>query len=176
MYALKDKSGWVEFTGRKLPALDYIAPIKPEPVEGRPETVVVDVNEFWVAPELPDEDKRAKFGLHRVLTSPVPDGKRVVSWRLEDDGGEPRKVDAYEDIPVVIPDEVSSRQFMLQLEADGLLAHVEGWIAAQKKPIQIAFAHSGSFVRTEPMMQKGFAELGYDAGRVDAFFLAASTL
>jgi len=97
MYALKDKSGWVEFTGRKLPALDYVAPEKPEPVPGRPETVTVDVNEFWVAPELPDEDKRAKFGLHRVLTSPVPDGKRVVSWRLEDDGGEPRKVDAYED-------------------------------------------------------------------------------
>ena len=76
----------------------------------------------------------------------------------------------------VIPDSVSARQFKLQLLASGLLDQVEGWIATQDKAVQIAYANSGSFVRTEPMMQTGFAALGFTATQIDAFFTAAATL
>lgn len=75
-----------------------------------------------------------------------------------------------------VPSSVSARQFKLQLLAAGLLDGVEGWVAQQERSIQIAYANSGSFVRDEPMMQTGFAALGFSPEQIDAFFLAASTL
>lgn len=78
--------------------------------------------------------------------------------------------------PEPIPDSVSARQFKLQLLAGGLLDSVEAWVAAQDRAVQIAFEYSGSFVRGEPMMQQGFADLGFTAEQIDAFFLDAAKL
>lgn len=76
----------------------------------------------------------------------------------------------------LIPASVSARQFKLQLLASGLLVQVEAWIAAQDQAVQIAYANSGTFVRPEPMMQTGFAALGFTPEQIDAFYIAASTL
>lgn len=74
------------------------------------------------------------------------------------------------------PDRVTARQFKLQLLADGILDQVEGWIATQSQAVQIAYANSGTFVRDEPMMQAGFAALGFTPGQIDEFFTAAAKL
>ncbi|RWO57386.1 MAG: hypothetical protein EOS14_23965 [Mesorhizobium sp.] len=76
----------------------------------------------------------------------------------------------------VIPDRVSARQFKLQLLSAGLLAEVEAWIASQGAAVQIAYDNSGSFVRSDPTMQAGFAALGFTGAQVDAFFTAAAAL
>lgn len=78
--------------------------------------------------------------------------------------------------PPPVPDRVTARQFKLQLLADGILDQVEGWIATQSQAVQIAYANSGTFVRDEPMMQAGFAALGFTPEQVDAFFMAADRL
>lgn len=78
--------------------------------------------------------------------------------------------------PAPAPDRVTARQFKLQLLSDGLLDQVEGWIATQSQAVQIAYANSGTFVRDEPMMQAGFAALGFTPEQIDAFFTAADKL
>ena len=76
----------------------------------------------------------------------------------------------------LIPASVSARQFKLQLLASGLLAQVEAWVASQNQAVQIAYEYSGTFVRTEPMMQDGFTALGFTEEQGDAFFTAAARL
>lgn len=71
---------------------------------------------------------------------------------------------------------VSARQFKLQLLAAGLLDQVDAWVASQPRAVQIAYEYSGSFVRDTPMMETGFAALGFTAEQIDAFFQAASEL
>lgn len=75
-----------------------------------------------------------------------------------------------------VPASVSARQFKLQLLAAGLLDQVEAWIASQDQAVQIAYANSGTFVRSEEMMQTGFAALGFTSEQIDAFFTAAAAL
>lgn len=79
-------------------------------------------------------------------------------------------------LPPAAPTSVSARQFKLQLLASGLLDQVEAFIASQGKAVQIAYDNSGSFVRTEPMMQSGFTALGFTGPQIDAFFMAAAKL
>lgn len=108
---------------------------------------------------------------------PVPEGKRVVSTSVDLVEGQPRYVHVLEDVlPPPAPDRVTARQFKLQLLADGILDQVEGWIATQSQAVQIAYANSGTFVRDEPMMQAGFAALGFTPEQIDAFFSAAAQL
>jgi hypothetical protein len=76
----------------------------------------------------------------------------------------------------VVPDRVTARQFKLQLLASGLLDQVETWIASQDQAVQIAYANSGTFLRTEPMMATGFSALGFTSEQIDAFFTAAAAL
>ena len=71
---------------------------------------------------------------------------------------------------------MSRRQFRLQLIDDGLLETVEGWIAIQDVRAQAAYADSGTFVRTDEMLQAGFAALGFTSAQVDAFFTEAAGL
>ena len=77
---------------------------------------------------------------------------------------------------IIIPDRVTARQFKLQLLAAGLLDQVETWVAAQDQAVQIAYANSGTFLRTEPMMATGFAALGFTSAQIDAFYTAAAAL
>ncbi|TWB20030.1 hypothetical protein FBZ99_101821 [Rhizobium sp. ERR 1071] len=74
------------------------------------------------------------------------------------------------------PELVSARQFKLQLLAQDLLDEVEAWVASQPRAIQIAFEYSGSFVKSEPMMQEGFTAMGFTSEQIDDFFAAASRL
>ncbi|RCW80934.1 hypothetical protein [Phyllobacterium bourgognense] len=76
----------------------------------------------------------------------------------------------------VIPDRVSRRQFRLQLIDAGLLSQVEAWIATQDIRTQAAYADSGTFLRSDEMLQEGFAGLGFTVEQVDAFFMEASAL
>ena len=76
----------------------------------------------------------------------------------------------------IVPHRVSSRQFKLQLHSARLLAQIEGWIAAQDVPTQIAYASSSTFVRSDTMMQAGFAALGFTTEQIDDFYIAAAAL
>lgn len=78
--------------------------------------------------------------------------------------------------PETIPDSVTARQFKMQLVIAGLKAAVDAWVAAQDEIVQVAYEYSGNFVRTEPMMQAGFTDLGFTEDQRNAFFLAASKL
>ena len=57
-----------------------------------------------------------------------------------------------------------------------LLEEVDAWSASQSKAVQIAYAYSGSFVGTEPMMAAGLATMGFTEEQIDAFFTAAAAL
>lgn len=81
-----------------------------------------------------------------------------------------------EPLPPVIPDSVSARQFKLQLLFSDILDEFEAFISTQSRAVQIAYDNSGSFVRSEPMMQSGFTALGFNDAQIDAFFVAAATL
>ncbi len=83
---------------------------------------------------------------------------------------------AYEQPAPQIPDRVSSRQFKLQVHAAGLQTPIEAWIAAQDTPTQIAYASAATFVRTDPMLQAGFAALGFTVQQIDDFYVVASQL
>ena len=110
-----------------------------------------------------------------------PDGKWVeaqAGWRVggvidEDDGyTAPAAVEA----PTSAPDRVTSRQFKMQLEIDGLTDAVESWVAQQSKLVQIGYNESGTFVRDDPMLVAGFKALKFTIKRVDEFFVAAAEL
>lgn len=77
---------------------------------------------------------------------------------------------------IVIPDRVTANQFGKQLALMGLLETVETWVDQQDASTQWSFHRSATFVRTDEMMQSGFAALGFSPEQIDAFFLAASTL
>jgi hypothetical protein len=77
---------------------------------------------------------------------------------------------------VIVPERVTSRQFKLQLLATGLLDQVETWVGQQEQAVQIAYANSGTFLRTEPMMATGFAALDFTEAQIDAFYVAAAEL
>ncbi|WP_064696056.1 hypothetical protein [Rhizobium aegyptiacum] len=71
---------------------------------------------------------------------------------------------------------VSARQFKLQLLAAGLLDGVDAWVAQQSRDVQIAYEYSGTFVRNSPMMEIGFAAMGFTPQQIDGFFVAAAEL
>lgn len=71
---------------------------------------------------------------------------------------------------------VSARQFKLQLLASGLLDEVDAWVSSQDRPTQIAYEYSGTFVKDSPMMQAGFATMGFTPLEIEAFFQAAAAL
>ena len=76
----------------------------------------------------------------------------------------------------IIPDRVTRRQFRLQLIDAGLLEQVEEWIATQNARTQAAYADSGTFLRTDEMLQQGFTGLGFSEEQIDAFFTSAASL
>jgi hypothetical protein len=49
-------------------------------------------------------------------------------------------------------------------------------IASQPKAVQIAYEYSGTFVKSEPMMQAGFTALGFTEEQLDNFLAAASQI
>lgn len=124
-----------------------------------------------------DDQTRAEYGMVPVVAVDVPEGKISTGSTAELIEGVWTQVHALEDAPPPpVPDRVTARQFKLALLSAGLLDDVEAWIATQSRAVQIAFEASGTFVRDEPMMQSGFAALGFSEGQIDAFFTAASAL
>ena len=81
-----------------------------------------------------------------------------------------------EPVDAAPPESVTARQFKMQLVIAGLKAQVDGWIASQDEIVQVAYEYSGTFVKSEPMMQAGFVALGFTDQQRDDFFLAASKL
>ena len=131
-----------------------------------------------------DDATRAEWDVLPVVATGVPDGKISTGSTAELIEGVWTQVHTLDDAPLPpVPDRVTSRQFKLQLIAfpaigggETLLDDVEAWISTQSRAAQVAFENSGTFVRTEPMMQAGFAALGFSEGQIDAFFTAASEL
>ncbi|MDL2408734.1 hypothetical protein PY650_24445 [Rhizobium calliandrae] len=78
--------------------------------------------------------------------------------------------------PFVEVTSVSARQFKLQLLAAGLLDQVDAWVKTQDRATQIAYEYSGSFVKSSPMMQQGFAAMVFTSQQIDDFFTAAAKL
>jgi hypothetical protein len=136
--------------------------------------------------ELPNGDRGSpardgwtdgEYTLMRIQNGdPVPEGQEVKSVTVEMVNGVPTYVNHTEAAAEPIPERVTSRQFKLQLLADDLIDSVEAWIATQSRDIQIAYESSGTFVKTEPMMQSGFAALGFTSEQIDNFFVEASKL
>lgn len=83
---------------------------------------------------------------------------------------------AYVEPDPIVPDRVSANQFGKQLAAMGLLEQVQSWVAQQDAATQWSFGRSATFVRDDPMMQTGFADLGFTSAQIDAFFIAAAAL
>lgn len=106
----------------------------------------------------------------------LPEGAGVTRIASEDELTEVLAVYGLPGPVAIVPDRVTARQFKLQLLAAGLIDDVEAWIATQPRAVQIAYEYSGTFVRDEPMMQAGFAALGFTEQQVDDFFTAAAAL
>lgn len=104
----------------------------------------------------------------------LPDGAGVTRIASEDELTDVLAEYGLAGPSVRVPERVTARQFKLQLLAEDLLDHVEGWVASQGKAIQLAYDNSGTFARDEPMMQAGFKALGFPPEQIDAFFSAAS--
>ncbi|KRB61597.1 hypothetical protein ASE04_21180 [Rhizobium sp. Root708] len=64
----------------------------------------------------------------------------------------------------------------MQLVITGIKPQVDAWISSQDEIVQVAYEYSGTFVKSEPMMQAGFVALGFTDQQRDDFFLAASKL
>lgn len=97
-------------------------------------------------------------------------------WEMEEIADDAPELLAFLNPPPPRVDSVSSRQFKLQLLASGLLDQVNAWVATQPRALQISYEYSGSFVRSEPMMEAGFAAMGSTPEQIDAFFTAAAQL
>lgn len=158
MYAYLKNAVWTEWQGQHMPLLADPISVLPVPLE-------------WN-----DNEKRGRFGLFRVQEQPVPTGMRVIAYELEDNDGRPRKLDTLAPIPADVPERVSARQFRRQLRRAGLLPAVKAWVASKDGETQDSFEYSDSFVRSDPMMQQGFAELGFTPHQIDEFFVAASRI
>lgn len=76
--------------------------------------------------------------------------------------------------PVV--ESVSARQFKLQLLAQDLLDDADAWVATQDRATQISYEYATIFVKSDPMMQAAFNEMGFTEQQVDDFYTAASAL
>lgn len=105
-----------------------------------------------------------------IRVSANPQRQKVLDWEAEGNTIEPYSA------PATIPDRVSRRQFRLQLIDARLLATVEGWIATQDDRTKAAYADSGTFLRSDEMLQQGFAALAFTSEQVDNFFTVAATL
>jgi len=123
-----------------------------------------------------------EYAVLDVIEFTLPDGKQKIgsaSYEVSNDV----VVETFQVEDVPPPDRVTARQFklkLLSLPAIGggqtLLDDVEAWISTQSRAVQVAFQNSGTFVRTEPMMQSGFGALGFSEAAIDAFFTEASAL
>lgn len=76
----------------------------------------------------------------------------------------------------VVPDRLSRRQFRLAFIDAGLLEQVDAWVATQDIRTQAAYADSSTFLRTDEMLQQGFAELGFTNNQIEAFFSTSVSL
>ena len=85
-------------------------------------------------------------------------------------------IDPLEPAIELVPDRVSRRQFRLALIDADMLELVEGWIATQDIRTRAAYADSGTFVRSDEMLQSGFAALGFTTDQIDEFFTDAAAL
>lgn len=123
-----------------------------------------------------------EYAVLDVTEFALPDGKQKIgaaSYEVSKDV----VVETFQVEDAPPPDRVTSRQFKLQLLSlpaigggETLLDDVEAWISTQPRAVQVAFENSGSFVRTEPMMQSGFRALGFSEAAIDTFFTEASAL
>jgi hypothetical protein len=137
--------------------------------------------EVWV-PEPTEEDPNAGHTETQTVTETVTVQEDEPGWiEVPDDAFAGFSWDGEvatppPALPAPIPNRVSRRQFKMQLAISGLSAQVTTWVAAQDELVQIAFNESGEFARDEPMMQAGFAALGFAPEQIDAFFTAAAAL
>lgn len=128
-------------------------------------------NWFWV---VGGDERRYWSSKAAAYVKALPKGAGVTRIASEDELTDVLSVYGLTGPIYRVPDRVTARQFKLQLLAEGLLDHVEGWVASQGKAIQLAYDNSGTFVRDESMLQAGFKALGFTQEQGDAFFSAAS--
>lgn len=122
------------------------------------------------------EEFQVTIGLVRFTAA--SDGAEVHNTELwtKANAGDYGPIAEYGVPPEAAPDRVSANQFGKQLVIAGIFNQVQAWVAQQDTATQWSFNRSATFVRTDPMMQSGFAELGFTVEQIDEFFLAASKL
>ncbi|MFI5411290.1 DUF4376 domain-containing protein [Kaistia sp. UC242_56] len=102
MYARKLNGAWEEWDGKPLP---FFAS---DPTQ-----------KFHVPQEWSEEEKMVRFGLHRVIETPLPVGKLSLSHTLVDDGGKPRKIDVFEETEAALLAWAAAKRW--QVETGGLI-------------------------------------------------------
>ncbi|WP_235923453.1 hypothetical protein [Brucella tritici] len=80
------------------------------------------------------------------------------------------------DVSPYVPERLSSRQFKMQLYKSGLLEQVQKWVRDQDASIGIAFEESTEFYRSDPFMNDGFEQMGFNPDEIDLFFIAAGNI
>lgn len=128
---------------------------------------------FWI---VQGNDSRFWSSAAGAYIPTLPDGAGLTRIASEDELSKVLAVYGLRGPSVLVPERVSARRFRLQLRISGLLDQVKAWVASQDPLVQDAFEYSGEFVRAEPMMANGFAQLGFTSEQIDAFFVAAAEL
>ncbi|KAB2681787.1 hypothetical protein F9L08_18690 [Brucella tritici] len=64
----------------------------------------------------------------------------------------------------------------MQLYKSGLLEQVQKWVRDQDASIGIAFEESTEFYRSDPFMNDGFEQMGFNPDEIDLFFIAAGNI
>lgn len=164
MLAFND-SGWVEWTGQQ----------RPSSIDEQPYTLPYNAESVYSDEEL------AIYGLHRVTVDPIPEGKQLVSYTLEDDDGTPRRVDVLEDTPLPPLEALNAKQIRLGLLAMGITEQdIEAKLALLDEPEKtqalIAWRYAPSYVRTDPLLVQIAAAMQLDDATIDEFWRAAMAL
>lgn len=116
------------------------------------------------------------FAVWTMTETPLPAGELITGApAVEFDFDTKTVIVSWPSEPVPV-NEVSRRQFKMQLAISGLMVAAESWVADQDVLVKIAYAESGSFRRDDAMLMACFTALGFSEEQVDAFFRAASLL
>jgi hypothetical protein len=169
MYAFKQGAGWLPYTSQTL--------------------ILEGTQDFYrVPPTWSDDEKRDRFGLHKVEIPEVPSGMRVVGQSIVGSATptiqydlEPIPQPTEEELRANLPD-LTPRQFNLMLlQIDMDWADIEAGIEAIsdtsiRKVAHVEFNRANSFRRSHPLVVGLGSSLGFPAVQLDALWAAAGDL
>lgn len=132
---------------------------------------VLDLSEYSLVPEV-----KPSLGQYQSYGDPVVSADAVtfpvIDWtQAEIDDYEAQALTDHRAAMVCTP-----RQGLLALEAAGLLATVEAWVATQPRASQIDFERATEWERTWPLIASAATALELTDDQIDALFESAQAL